>query len=707
MTANHRPSHLSSNRLTQSTHWLAFLGLVCALPSEAQILEEIIVRAALQSDDSARTSLTILNSPQIEARNAQHIEAILSAAPNTNFASGASRGRFFQIRGIGERSQFVEPVNASVATLIDGIDITGIGGAATLLDLEQVEILRGPQGTLFGANALAGLIALHSVAPSNDIEAQLKLGLSNYGGRDATLILGDQLSEAWSGRLSIESVRNDGFMRNRWLGRDDTNGIDETTARAQLRWQSASQSIDLGLYHVDVDNGYDAFSLDNTRETLSDEPGRDALELLAWRARYEKQFAQKLLSAQLSGARSDTRYAYDEDWSYVGIAPGWEYSSVDDYRRDRDMLSLDLRLARSEQDNEPVTWVLGTYLRDENERLARQWTYLDNPFHSDLGIETVAFYGQIDVLLNERWSTALGGRIEERRWDYRDNAGVRSQKASHYSSGKLSLNWDASSHQQLFASISLGVRAGGVNAGLLASLDGIPAASRDQYAPLGFFDQESLVSYELGWRYTGLGGALRSGMTLFSMQRKDQQAKGSLVVPREDGSTAFIDYTDNAARGQNRGLEWTLNYQVTQSLNWRFALGLLDAHFDRYVTADGDDLRGRDQPQAPRWQFQTALGYVFSDRWHGAIELTGKDRYFFSDRHFVSSQTRHLINAHVIWHAHHWSAKLWARNLTDETYFVRGFGTFGNDPRKEYVTEPYLQYGEPRMLGLSITYDMY
>jgi outer membrane receptor protein involved in Fe transport len=74
---------------------------------------------------------------------------------------------FFQIRGIGERSQFVEPINPSVGVLLDGIDLSGSGGALTLYDLQQVEILRGPQGTLMGANALAGLIALRSTATDN------------------------------------------------------------------------------------------------------------------------------------------------------------------------------------------------------------------------------------------------------------------------------------------------------------------------------------------------------------------------------------------------------------------------------------------------------------------------------------------------------------------------------------------------------------
>ena len=82
-------------------------------------------------------AVTVVDSEQIEARSAEHLEQILSFAPNVNFSSGSSRGRYYQIRGIGERSQFIDPVNPSVGLLIDGIDMTGLGAAATLFDVQQ------------------------------------------------------------------------------------------------------------------------------------------------------------------------------------------------------------------------------------------------------------------------------------------------------------------------------------------------------------------------------------------------------------------------------------------------------------------------------------------------------------------------------------------------------------------------------------------
>lgn len=116
----------------------------------------------------------------IRNRQAKHLEQLLNLAPNINFSSGASRGRFIQIRGIGERSQFIEPLNPSVGILVDGIDFTGIAGAATTMDIKQVEILRGPQGTLYGANALAGLINLTSNQPTGTTQGNLSLAAGSH-----------------------------------------------------------------------------------------------------------------------------------------------------------------------------------------------------------------------------------------------------------------------------------------------------------------------------------------------------------------------------------------------------------------------------------------------------------------------------------------------------------------------------------------------
>ena len=112
-------------------------------------IEEIIVTADFRprSELDTASSVTVMTEAIIKSRAAQHFEELVNAIPNVNYASGSNRARFFQIRGIGERSQFAAPINPSVGFLVDNIDFSGAATIATMMDVEQVEVLRGPQGT--------------------------------------------------------------------------------------------------------------------------------------------------------------------------------------------------------------------------------------------------------------------------------------------------------------------------------------------------------------------------------------------------------------------------------------------------------------------------------------------------------------------------------------------------------------------------------
>ena len=259
------------------------LMAACCLASQAVAdparLEEVLVTAELRPALllSQVGSISVISAEDIREREAQHLEGVLSLAPNVNFAGGTSRARFFQIRGVGERSQFQEPLNPSIGLVIDGIDFSGLGGAGTLFDVQQVEILRGPQGTLHGANALAGLIDIRSGEPEAEPALRVEAGAADYDSWNVGVVgTGPLLTDQLLFRLAVNRFHSDGFIENDYLGRDDTNGQDETTLRGKLRWlPTGRDTVDLTAMYIDIDNGYDAFSLDNTRHTLSDEPGKD------------------------------------------------------------------------------------------------------------------------------------------------------------------------------------------------------------------------------------------------------------------------------------------------------------------------------------------------------------------------------------------------------------------------------------------------
>ena len=162
------------------------------------------------------------------------------------------------------------------------------------------------------------------------------------------------------------------------------------------------------------------------------------------------------------------------------------------------------------------------------------------------------------------------------------------------------------------------------------------------------------------------------------------------------------------------GLEADINWQASEALRLFASLGLLRSEFDdfqSYVHAGANpgegeayDLSGHDLPHAPHYQFTAGGEYFFTDHWFARLEVEGKDSFYFSSRHEAQADSYELFNARLGYTTEHWELALWGRNLTDEDTQTRGFGAFGNDPRKGYATEPYYQFGEPRVVGLSGTY---
>ena len=697
--------YASINRLvlTGVSVFAAGLSAVPATADERE-LEEVIITATLMDSDVSRISATTLTDKDVEARGAAHFEDLLTLVPNMSASSGASRQRFFQIRGIGERSQFIEPVNPSVVMLQDAVDISGLGGALTSFDTAQIDILRGPQGAIMGAGALAGLISVETATPSAATELNVAMGLENYEGRRLEVSANTPITPVLSARVAHQRYESDGWVDNTHLGVNDTNNRDEQTTRVALRHVADANTVDIKLNKVDVDNGYDAFSLDNTRETLSDQPGEDSLDMTSMLVRWNRVGERFTSTVQVSEVDADATYSYDEDWSFVGIRPFWEYSSFDQYTRDIERSTFEWRLSPSTA--ESLDWVVGVYSREDSETLDRDYTYLEAPFSSVNDTDTLAIYGQISHAVSDDVTLTLGARFEQRDVAYRDSAGVRERFDDNYWTGNASINWQLSETSALFATISRGVRAGGVNASLSSTL--LTLANEIDVTPYRNstrFDEESLLNAEIGYRFSSIDQRISGSVTIFNMDRRDQQVKGSLVIPRSDGSTSFTDFTDNAASGTNRGLEASIDWRATEALRFSGFIARLDASFDRYVNIDGTDLSGRDQPQAPAYQYRLSAIYDFSANLSASLEATGRDAFFLSDRHEVTSPSARLINANIAWQRGAWAVTLWGRNLQDKTTVTRGFGTFGNDPRKDYALEPYYQFGEPRTVGATVRYQ--
>ena len=674
----------------------AFLSFTVGLAAAAEnTIEEIVVTADFRarSELDMATSVTVMTEAAIKSRSAQHFEELANAIPNVNYASGSNRARFFQIRGIGERSQFVAPINPSVGFLVDNVDFSGAATIATMMDVKQVEVLRGPQGTRYGANALAGLINVKTHDPEDQFAASLKLGAADYNTQTITAMVTGPMTETVSARLAVGSHRSDGYYENLFLRKKRNNAQDEQSIRGKLSAEmSANWQLDLSLSHVNIHNGYDSFTLDNSRTTLSDEPGQDQQESLALAIDSSWQLDNFDLKLIVGLADSDMEYGYDEDWTFAGIHPDG-YMSRDNYIRNRETQSLELRFLSNDSSrlfSDSTDWLFGVYTLKSSESLKREYTFLASDFRSNYDFDTAAAFFQLDSSLSEKLTLETGLRVERRDTIYRDSELLGFSPMETLWGGRVAAKYLLNSNTMAYASIARGYKAGGFNTD--GTLD----------ADLREFGEEFLIEYELGIKSSLLENKLHLKAAVFHDDRQDQQVKSSEGRIRVNGSTEFVDFVGNAAEGSNNGMELEAVWYPSEQLGLTASLGLLDASFDSFVNSENQDLSGRDQAHAPGYMAHLAANYNLG-AWSLSVSLDAKDDFYFSDSHNVQSDPYELLNLNLSYSGERWSLSFWGRNLTNQDYAVRGFffGEFGNDPRKGYAPEPYVQYGEPRMVGVS------
>lgn len=682
----------------------------------ADNLEVITVSSDFRQQNlqNAPVSMSVLTDIDIKQRNAKHLEELIAVSPNVNFASGSQRARYYQIRGIGERSQFQETINPSVGMIIDDVDFTGIGSVASLFDVKQAEVFRGPQGTRFGANAIAGMINITTNAPTENFEGALQLGVGNYNSYDMGVALSGPATDTVNYRLAVNQHSSDGFTENVYLQRDDTNNRDELSVRGKLAIEASNNlTIDLAGYYFDFDNGYDVFSLDNNRETLSDEPGFDSQETKAFSAKFTyKGFDSVTVLAIVSNADSDLAYGFDQDWSYQGLFSPTDWTSTDHYYREKDTYSAELRAISNygaEIFNGSTTWVAGLYFKQDNEDLLRQLMN-DGAFTNFTSINertSVAAYGQLDTQLSERWSLISGLRIENYQADYNNSTLFNDDISDTMLGGKLVLSYQQDDDSMWYGSINRGYKAGGHNT------DGtLPEDLRT-------FDPEYLLNYELGYKVSLLDNNAYIRTSVFYMDRTEMQVSTSKVIINPGGGTEFISYLGNATSGSNYGVEIESAWTISDYVNVYGSLGLLKTKFDEFIDAYDNSLTGEEQAHAPNYQFNVGINYQPSDHWLFNVSADGKDEFYFSDTRYyqydyvnyepipeedIRSQAVVLFNASIAYLQDNWQLKIWGRNLANKDYANRGF-YFGNDPRDNWAPKQYSQLSEPLMFGATLDYQ--
>lgn len=699
---------------------LSLLSLACGFAQETaqktedqlpqtKELKEVVVTSdlwqSLLSDIPA--SVSVFDAETLKNPNIRHFADLIERTPNLIFTGGTSRPRYFQLRGMGENSQFEgETPDFAVRFLVDDIDFTGIASVASAFDMEQVEVLRGPQAGAFGVNAAGGMVRMISASPTPYWTGRTEVTAGEDSLFAAGLAFGGPVlkrdPEELMFRFSIYRNQSDGFRRNMTL-HEDTNELDEWTSRLRLTWNPSSDlRVDATVFHAYLDNGYDEFALDNNGwKTYSDEPGRDFQRSIGGSVRVTYDGWQGVrLTSITSGTFTDSFYSYDEDWTAAS------YRGVSELARERGNFSQEVRLD-SAADAERVwglidRWTLGAFVGVTDETSDYLRGELDGAsstrvprLATDFTSRNYAVFGQAGHDLTKRDRFILGLRLEHvdasaDSLNPRNGVSFSPEFSDTMFGGKITYEHDLNDRLLGFASIARGYKAGGLN---------VDAREIDPATDPLTVDTEDLWNYEIGMRGNWFDGRLTSAITGFYLQRQNTQVRYSDGV---GGDFSFAE--ENGGDSHITGVEIESSLQVNDALSIYGSLGLMSSYIEKYEQDKGGSAGGRELAATPAQTWSLGGRYQHESGFFSTLDLTGRSDFYESNDHEEKRDGFFNMNASIGYTKNDWTVSLWVRNLLDENYAQRVF-FFGNDEATGYTPTRYESLAQPRQIGITVRRD--
>lgn len=665
------------------------------------------------SPQETASSISLFQGEDLLDPNTSHLEDLILDTPNLTFAGGSSRARFFQIRGIGEYDNFVEPVTPSVGLVIDGIDFSGFGNVVSLFDTQRVEVLRGPQSGLYGTQALAGLIYVESNDPTPYWTGLLEATVAEYDTFRGGAAIGgplSEISEDLTMRLSVYQNYSDGPIYNDFLGKHEGASENELSTRLKVHW-TPSETFRLkvtGLYS-DFENGYDHFSLrsnEGSRTVYSDYPGEDnqtsrALAVEAAFGPLEKEFVSRTTINQ-----TDTLYSFDADWINTSDDPVnlalwadvWGESSPKSWfeRYDRDATRYRQEFLYRRDDGPGTTRYTGGvgagWLDQDSSGLQNYPTDAFGPSSTRLSNRfeegQIFAFGELLHPLSPKHEIGGTLRIEGRKVELKDSGNPQfvgsADDEEFLWGGEVNYRYLASDTQAFYVKLSRGYKGGGINA--------------DRNARELYYDDEALYSLEGGWNFTNPEGTFDSRISVFAFDREDPQVRRWDIDP---GFNYVLTQT-NADRSYGYGLEGTADWMARDWLKFGGSLGLLESKIEADNIPTLAD--GRDQALAPGYTF-SVYGEVRPIK-EAFLRLTvrGQDATYFDSFHNGRSDAYQLVDLWAGYEIGDFQISLWVTNLFDTDYSTRSiyFGDY-NDPNFNSDLQ-FEELGEPRQIGVTARY---
>ncbi|MEM8614096.1 MAG: TonB-dependent receptor [Cyanobacteria bacterium P01_H01_bin.105] len=619
----------------------------------------IVVTAEKRPDDiqDIPISITAFTAADIEDADITSFEDIAGATPNFTAYTPGRNFLLYSVRGL---SNFNFLSRDPVAFYIDDVpyDYTGFLDL-DLTDLERVEVLRGPQATLYGRNAEAGVVNIVTRKPTNTPEYSVTAGLGNFSTPDfRASASGPIVLDKLFYRLSGDFMQRDGYATNITTG-EDTDFESGGGGRAQLLW-TPSENWEV-LFNASVDSYRDG-TPPISRPDLGQDPSDTDIDAIGFNDLDTDSQSLRVAYENLGLRFTSITARRFSDQAFENDSDGTQLDALGQFVDiDSTVLSQELRLQSTENEG-PFSWLVGAYLEDRdfnvNQEGFRFGVDFGGPLASvtkaEIDEQTYAVFGQASYRPIEPLTLTAGLRYEifDSQLDNSEASSVLGTATFNDVSNngeeiipRFAVEYDISPDIMVYGSIARGYRAQGVNF----------RATRPEQIP---FNAEKSWNYEAGVRTSWLEDRLTANLTLFHNPISDYQ------VPSTDPATGLFGFVDNAEVTIN-GIEAELRARPMDGLDLIAGFGWLDAEYTDYSDPNLGDFSGNNLTYSPEYTFNLAAQYRAADGLFGRLEAQGFGTTFFNDDNSLRQRPYVLINARLGYEFDRQGIYVFANNIFD------------------------------------------
>jgi len=609
-------------------------------------------------------SMSVFDEFTLEDRNIDNVSDIAKYTPGLEILNLSAVKSSPSMRGLYSNYSS----KSSVAGLyIDGVPNTdGTGFDASLMDIERIEVLKGPQGTLYGKNTEVGVINVITKKPDNETRGKIKATLGTDNKRElAFSASGPIVKDKFYIGIAGKHYEKEGFIINTSKNTiaDDR---EHNYGKVNLRW-TPTDNLELSLISSKIkynDGANLGGAKDKDRELSNDLDSYNKSEVILNALNIDYTINDKLFLTSTTAQRKYTEIGAN-DFDYTDN-PAWKFHIFNNDST-YETLSQEVKL---NYENKKIKVVSGIFLERSDVHMDKDrdtaWGF--KKALEDTDTDSLGLFSHLSYDINDKLSVLGGLRYDKVKQNYKNSTQTIDNDESEISP-KIGLTYDFNKNLMTYATISKGYRAGGFNVG----------------APTGYsktFDKESLYSYEVGFKGSSLNGRLTYDTAVYYMDITDMQ----VTYQFNNGKN---NIKKNAAKATSRGIESSLNFQATDTIDLFGGVSYNDISFDEYH--DGTtDLSGNTTTNAPKYNFNLGISYRAEQGYYAGADISGYGDMYLDTKNTLKRDAYEIVNAKIGYEQEDYDIYIYAKNLFDKKYDSTGvFGSGWSEPREIGVQLAY------------------